>query len=262
MLTTKEVYFNLETVIASNKIKIGDVEAKAGISHGYISRVKKSANSYPSVELLDAVSSLSNISIDALLNIPFFSLTNTESYIARFIEKVIRDSQIDMLSWKRKTVDELNKEIATYTYEGDLVCFPILSIGDSIIGESGYPEAYETYYKSNFAEHENCVVVSSVLYCSLNGSVLYIVPVKDPSKTMIGYDLYLETSAGVDNLCCTSENQENVSGLNITINHLVREAEQNSKRIHLNESVSSAINAFMNPSSQETGTDDDDDLPF
>ena len=68
--------------------KIGELEAEAGVSPGYISRTSKDDKAKPGIDFIVKVAEALNTSVDTLLNIDLSGLTPTERYLISFLEKL------------------------------------------------------------------------------------------------------------------------------------------------------------------------------
>lgn len=62
-----EVLFdNIDFLIKSENRKIGEVESKAGVSAGYISRTSKDGGSRPGIDFIMNIAKVLHVSIDTL----------------------------------------------------------------------------------------------------------------------------------------------------------------------------------------------------
>ncbi len=99
---------NIDFLIRERDMKIGELEKKAGVSLGYISRISKDEKSKPGIDFIIKVAHELNVSIDSLLNYNFSSLSPTEIFLIPFIDKLVEDTRNGMLDWIRERDDELN----------------------------------------------------------------------------------------------------------------------------------------------------------
>ena len=105
---SKLLFDNIEYLIRTQDRKIGEVEAEAGVSAGYISRTNKESGGKPGIDFIMNISEVLHVSIDTLLKVNISSLTPTESYLVSFLEKLTKDTIKDLLVWEFETKDNLN----------------------------------------------------------------------------------------------------------------------------------------------------------
>lgn len=103
---SKLLFDNIEYLIRTQDRKIGEVEAEAGVSAGYISRTNKESGGKPGIDFIMNISEVLHVSIDTLLKVNISSLTPTESYIVSFLEKMTKDTIKDLLAWEFETKDK------------------------------------------------------------------------------------------------------------------------------------------------------------
>lgn len=87
----------------SKGVKISEVEIKASVSSGYLSRLKGEKNPKPNADVIVATSDTFSVPVDVLLNYKLDVLTPSERYIVDFLEKLIKDTVEDKLFWEKQT---------------------------------------------------------------------------------------------------------------------------------------------------------------
>lgn len=89
---------NIEYLCKVKKIKKADLESKAGVSKGYLSRFKNDdPNNLPSISFIESVASQLYVSIDALINC---ELRDTSTlYNIELLKKLIHDTENKKLEW-------------------------------------------------------------------------------------------------------------------------------------------------------------------
>ena len=91
---------NIRELLKNTDIKLGQIEKEAGCQAGYMSRLEKTENATePTVEFLVTAAQKLNVSLDDLLYVTISSLSSTEIYMIKFLEKLIRDTKADRLNW-------------------------------------------------------------------------------------------------------------------------------------------------------------------
>lgn len=101
---------NIYYLAKSKGIKIRDLEAAAGISTGYLSRLAKEGNSAtPSIEALVIFSDILKVSIDALVKKDLTIKDATEKYISLVLERLINDTSKRILKWNLTRLESLEK---------------------------------------------------------------------------------------------------------------------------------------------------------
>lgn len=94
------LFNNIRYLLKKNSIKLGDIEKEAGVAPGYMSRLDKDFSSTePSLEFVFTAAKLLNNSIDSLLKVDLSKLSYNEEYILNFLNKLIKDTDNDIISW-------------------------------------------------------------------------------------------------------------------------------------------------------------------
>ena len=71
---------NISYLLKEKEMKIGELEAAAKVSTGYISRITKEENSKPGIEFIMNVAEVLNVGMDTLLKVDLSAQTPTEKY--------------------------------------------------------------------------------------------------------------------------------------------------------------------------------------
>ena len=101
---------NIYGLSKQKNMKIGELESKAGVSAGYLSRLnKEDSTASPSIEFLAVIATELDISLDTLIGAELVKLTSTEEYILNFLKRLIVDTESDKLVWLRETKQELDE---------------------------------------------------------------------------------------------------------------------------------------------------------
>lgn len=106
------VLANIRELLKDSNIKIGQIEKEAGVQNGYTSRLEKLDNTTePSIEFLVTASRLLKVSVDALISYDFHSLSETELYLLKVIDKFRLDTINNKLEWQTDSADYLNEGV-------------------------------------------------------------------------------------------------------------------------------------------------------
>lgn len=153
----KELMFdNIYYLLQASGMKIGELEMKAGVSPGYISRAAKDEKSKPGIDFIIGASSALNTSVDTLINIRLSELTSTEKYLINFLQKLKQDTADDKLSWNKESADELNRLETDYN------------------GNTNHPLfSMETFYVDGMTDYPD-EVTSTVMVSDTYGCNTYI----------------------------------------------------------------------------------------
>jgi len=241
-------------------VKIGDIEARANVSAGYISRLGKEDNKTPlSLEIILAASELLSVSIESLLSFRFDSIISTQEYLLTFIEKLITDTEQSKLRWDCETANYLK------TLEPDIngeVAHPLFKYIETWTpGETDYPDKID---RPNFASRSfgsTTLIAGNCFNLRMkNYSTLYIMKVVNDdgrinSKEVI--EIWLHLSGGINRYLC--DNSDVV--LKKPIDGLYEVLQEDSKHPKMEEDVKYVINAFMKGVLNDEN-DDEEDTPF
>ena len=85
---------NIYAIAKDKSIKIGDLEKKAGLSTGYLSKLSKEGNTaIPGIETLSTIADALSVSMDYLVSVNYRELNKDEKYVSSFIEKLIKGTE-------------------------------------------------------------------------------------------------------------------------------------------------------------------------
>ncbi len=105
-----DIFFkNINYLLKTKGIKVGELESYAEVSTGYISRVRKEENSKPGIDFIVKAAEKFGVSVDDLIGVDMEKLTNTEVYIISFLNKLIEDTHSEKLMWEKETPEYLSQ---------------------------------------------------------------------------------------------------------------------------------------------------------
>lgn len=91
-------------------LKIGDVEEKAGVSRGYLSRINKPEAASPSIETLDSIAEQLGVTIDYLVHFASGRLSENERLAAEFVDQIFGDTVLGLMEWVKDPYGVLTQE--------------------------------------------------------------------------------------------------------------------------------------------------------
>ena len=90
---------NIYSLAKEKGVKIGELESGSGVSVGYLSRLGKEDNtSVPSVETMDKMAEILDVTVDYLLRAEEEGLPMRERTAFRFADKLIKDTLDDKVN--------------------------------------------------------------------------------------------------------------------------------------------------------------------
>lgn len=225
-----------------NNIKVSDIETAAGLSSGYLSKLKSDEKkSVPSAEALVNIANLLKTSVDTLLTVDLSEITPEEDYVLKFIDKAIKLSGTHDAYWTRLAYKQLLQQVE---YPAGQVDHPMFE-----------NDGYQLTYISAFHANEKVELDKDSFMLDLGfGSKLYLMSVtieKDDSCEH-ELELYIYTDRELKPLCTSLMGGPDYIFLH-KMNNLYDAATNACGRVRLDSKVKRAIDIFMQ---------DDDDLPF
>lgn len=235
---------NIYVLAKERGIKIGDLEEKAGVSKGYLSRINKEGNtSIPSIELLDSIAEQLGVSVDYLINYRMFEPTEGEAFLLKFLDKVMHRTICGKLEWQCENDGVVREDSASPVNN------PLVSIVDGYSGE--FDVLYKTHqFNSRFG---NAVLIGNTYHTDMPGSnakiyimkVHYIVEAADGSSgyTLPMYEIYL-VERDITPLCSSYYVRTGIPLMD-KITELYRTIETSTSRIGITSDSKKLMENFM-----------------
>lgn len=262
---------NVDMLLAQKNKKLGELETNSGNRPGYLSRMKSGkSNSDPSIEFLMTASDELEVPLDLLVASDLTDLTTTEKYMLEFMQRLVSDTNDDELEWTRETLSELEKIEVTHNIFGDLeVAHPLYEIVEERTDAGRIKFAV---YNSLFFKDCGVKPCGNGYHTSLapNNQWIYIMEcTKGDDRLnwrkkqffeiyMVQYDAYGDVIA--KKICNTLEAS---SPLVATIDSLIKAIIVSISHVHIDDSVRSAIDAYMNRDKfGDRESDEELELPF
>ena len=134
---------NITILIQQNGMNIGDVEAKAGASKGYISRLLKN-DSIPSSDFIWRLAKILGVSTDMLIEGDYSERTDNVSTLRKFLIKLRLQTSADAIEWSPITTKYVNSVLKGE----EALFFLVQEKGDNMSVpqmESDFSEVNSTY---------------------------------------------------------------------------------------------------------------------
>lgn len=254
-------FANISFLLEKKKMKIGELESKAEVSTGYISRTRKDRKTKPGIEFIIKAAYVLNVSIDTLLNIHLAALTPMERYLTTFFEKLKKDTSNDQLSWNKDTADELNQ---LQLDENGNINHPLFILETSHEkGETDYPDVIERIVmRSHLPDHETHIEGDCFNLKMKNGTTLYLMSVsKTPhhkdNLNIPEKEVWMHAPGLAPRLVASTGEKSSISDLVEDLYFLVAEF---SKHPRLEKELKYAIDAFIHD--DDLSDDPPVDMPF
>lgn len=249
---------NISFMLSEFGKKIGELEAEAGVSAGYISRTAKDTKSKPGIDFVVKVAEALKTSVDTLINVDLSELTPTERYLISFLEKLKQDTLEDKLDWIRESAASLNR---METDMNGYVEHPLFSLETFYEeGECEYPE--EVTRVVMISKHFDCRTAIEGDCFNLrmkNGATLYVMNIcksvhriNDPSA--YAKEIWISQYGKNQFLCDNSPN----SSLAFLVEDLYSTLLIRSNHPKISRDLKQVIDSFM---VDDLGQDDEE-MPF
>lgn len=262
----KSILFdNIAYLLKENDMKVGELETKAGVSVGYISRTKE-GNAKPGIDFIMKAANILKVSLDTLLTVDLRELTPTEKYLITFIVKLIKDTNDDKLDWNVEKSSSLNRLLGIHGM--DFGSHPLFNLEKQMGCFGGpYPEEYETVVFNSKAFGGLDTVIEDDCYnlAMKNGATLYVMTVglydeNSDSTVKSDTELWMTTKDGSMQYLCRATDEFDIGYLVIALKSAIQ---VNSQHPKIKKEFRTAIDAFLTDNQED---DDDtvasDDLPF
>lgn len=234
---------NIKFLATQKGIKVGDIEAEAGVSTGYLSRLanEDNKNNFPIMDLIFLISKKFDVSINTLLSVDFSNLTPNEILLSQFFDKLNKDTENNKIIW------ELDSKVKL----------------ESVKQNGGHPLFFQHQHDPFFSYHsffDQDVEISGDSYkVCIENKWLFFMAVSNSESANIDFELYFIYRNGynsqneIEKICKICHDSE----LYKQIIDLRNVAAESSRHVKLSDSVLSTINNYL---SQEDV--DVEDIPF
>lgn len=256
MFDKKTCMDNIYAIAKDKGIKIGDLEKRAGLSTGYLSKLSKEGNTaVPGIETLSTIADALGVSIDYLISVNYKGLNQDEKYFSAFIEKLIKGTESGRIAWEIEGAAYLNSNNTGENFVHPLF-LPIPSaIDDPVSGE--LVNYVANVYQSRFLHFDDVKSFGNCYHCEITpgGDLLYMMKLflgnknytkkgsYDSFKRNEETELYLVDRFGkVNSLCSTFSVGEEMKKL---IEKLYSTVYGDNRHISVSTNTKSIIDKFM-----------------
>lgn len=254
---SKTLFNNISYLASQQGKKIGELEAAAGVSTGYISRTKE-GNFKPGIEVVLNIANELNVSVDTLLNSNLSELTPTEQYLKNLLERLISDTTNDRLDWNVETADSLNY---IQPDENGNTGHPLFSVKTFMVPtEVEYPEEVTRPVFESRTFGVNTHINDDCFCLQLNNDTfLYLMNIglnggRTNSPNSYAKELWISNNIEQQELC-SNRGTETISPL---VDELYTVVVESSKHPKIKHGLKSALDSYL-----EDGIDEDSKgLPF
>ena len=243
---------NIYLLAKKNGVRISDLESAAGLSSGYLSKLRsEDNNSIPSVEALNGIAKKLGVSVDSLINVDFNALSPDEEYTICFIDSLIQKTVKNEARWRRLARKMLeNQEM----YKGGSTEYPMFTHNNAYV-----------FYDSKFYENETPQLDKDSYLLPLgNGSTLYLMSIKvimdDVGEKDI--EMYIETNNYLNPICTALTGEPENTFFKDKLYQLYDAAANSCSRVRLSANLKDVMDRFMPGYVEKDDDDDDDGLPF
>lgn len=249
----KRLIDNIYSTAKKNGMKIGDLEAKAGVSQGYFSRLRgrETGAPAPSIEVIASAAETLGTTVDSLLyDAGSPNSTPNEKRIMALLDKLIVQTRTYAIDWVRETKQYLdNIEI-----DCGKACHPLFGVRkrETPYSTAAHPDFdYYTEYESDFVRRNSAPVSigGDGFRCQITSfSIVYLEKVSlcvcenEEIDEKTQYELYLFT-AGKASPLCRSNNDD--SRLDRNLEMLYNAAAEATSHIQIDERALAAIDEYL-----------------
>lgn len=252
------LFQNIRELMKGTEIKLGQIEKEAGCQPGYMSRLDKTDSATdPTAEFIITAAQILGVSVDVLLNVTIKEMSANELYMVRFLEKLIRDTIGEKLSWVKEPLYSLQD---IYENEDGQIWHPLFESYQSNGVDSGgntYAMTVSCFPSDAFGR--NTEIAGDCYHLELkNNATLYFMYVMEEGSAedeegKCAFELWMyNKKSGASFLCSDHVGKQMITKL---VFNLWMSIEQYMTKPRMNKDHKSIIDAFMND-------DQSDELPF
>ena len=241
-----QLFFDNITFLLKEKEKrIGEFEAEAGVSAGYISRTTKDEKTKPGIDFIMNAAKALNVSIDMLIKTDLSSLSPTERYLASFIDKLTQNTLANELDWHCESADYLKSGLHE-GFDGDCG-HPLFSKRDVYV-RSGcdYPDVVSGIVFTSASFGAQTFIDGDCFNLNMkDNATLYIMSIQEinlRTEGMHAIEIWMVTDNGNEFICSTKGNTR-LSGM---IEQLYETVSQYGTVPKVKKEVREVIDSFMN----------------
>jgi transcriptional regulator with XRE-family HTH domain len=234
---------NIYALAKKKNIKIGSLEEQSGVSKGYLSRVSKGVvKALPPVDVLKTMAGILDVSVDYLIEYDSSEYTESEKYIIKFLDKLIKLTNESNLDWILETATVLNED------SDRNVDNPMVSVIDGYSAE--FDKLYKTHqYSSSFNGETYTRIQGNCYHVRLPQSLanVYLMSVVYGSQERFGsehpaLEMYLYEKGAITPLCSSFFTRDSIAQ---QMHNLYSSIENRISRIGLDSHTKGILDNFL-----------------
>ena len=254
-LVFRNIYFLLKLL----QVKVGDFEAKAGVSAGYLARASKDDRSKPGGDFLVNAARILKVNLGTLIGVDLTALRNEDEYFIKFMDKIIVETDSGHIDWETESAFYLN---TWRDNDEGPVYHPLFSLQTYYEPtESEYPQEVTRIIMVSKSFDENTIINGDCYNFRMkNGIIFYIMNISKCNYVASdtaheAKEVWLfKPSVGAKFICSTLEE----GPLSTKAEEIYTSVMLGSKHVRLDADIRHSIDAFM----QGDVSDDEQEIPF
>lgn len=237
---------NIRALMKKSDVKIGQIENKAGVRVGYMSRIEKPGSTTdPSLQFIATAAKMLNVTVDELLYSKITDLSEDEQTVKGFLSDLLDDTFKRNIHWSKLAHDILSRVHTPYE---DVNAFhPLLSTDPEDYDIQGNPNS--TRFISKFYPESKIRVKDGTYHALISGikAEIYIVwcTAEVEDKYIPGRDFFeiylVDCESNLNPICTTVGAAPQICAV---INELYKAAVSNSSQVYLNDTAKGLISQY------------------
>ena len=242
-IDSKKIVENIQFLAKNKGIKIGELEKKAGVTVGYLSRFLNSESSVPKLDVIYTIANELGVNIDSLLSDEYISLNETDLYMVSTIYSLVKKTKERKIIWNRQTFNYITSLRISNTSIGYIVDHP-LSVARKANGVMKV--MLWSYYKSKAIE-----VFNDIFVCQKGDNTFYLVSYFDSEEFDTNYELYCYNTHNKRRVedciikICNASGQISKESIYVSLKALYEACEAASRTPIIDDNVKEAINILL-----------------
>ena len=238
----KQTVDKIYSLASKQGIKIGDLEEKCGLSKGYLSRLSKSENTAPSIEVLLNIAEQLGTTLNFLLSPDISILTESDREVLAFMNKLIDYTEKGKLKW----VTDKYESLIFSDWSPLKIDHPLIK-SDSFDFDDNNNGYYSSYYESHFLDGR-VNIADDCFHVDLpaTNSTAYLMSVEEffgnNSEERKAFELYIGSKDKAKGLCCSKDVPAPVKE---KITELYRTVKSKKSNVFMDKEIKSLISDFM-----------------
>lgn len=259
-LNRSRVLKNINYLMKANNMKVGELEERADISTGLISRIAKEGSTVKmSVEFLASIAKVLGVSVDALIGIDFDGLTPSDTKLIEFLEKMTRKVEHDKILWDKETLNDLDN--VRISADKSITSHPLFKVVE------GFPGDYSAKYVSGFTKNGDAELCGPIYnYCLKDYFYVFLAQVRYDYGDEVQYEMYFSRRHpdnlawyDTESVCCSKTNNVD-NAFKIPLEALANAIIESDNHTKLSQEAWQAIHTFVD--FDELTEEESGQLPF